>query len=372
MGVEVPKAEAVLNRFLQNPWAAVALQVDSKFFYETMEKVEGAGREFNEAEWIAALKLRDLTALGFDEASAKGENWEAQDYIAALKAAPEAALATLAETLGITDDKWKHGDFSAILKAFDGTGPGVAQALLELALVEDGDYTAVLEALLDEISKAQAAAELEETANPGGGVRPANIKAVPHTGEATLALNVTANPRDADITGRPHTEDANQQLNNTANPRDARITGRPETTTAEDRLNNTGRNRDALYRGYHDLDKALYWLNDAARNRSALIIAQANTYQASIDLNALSAQRTVYYKAKVEGPGTTALNGAIINGAGVQTFANGGMFTPKAKRYASGGYENHIAEISRGQTPYRIWSEPETGGEAYIDRKSVV
>ena len=35
--------------------------------------------------------------------------------------------------------------------------------------------------------------------------------------------------------------------------------------------------------------------------------------------------------------------------------------------YKDGGIsENHIAQISNGQTPFRFWSEPETGGEAYI------
>lgn len=35
------------------------------------------------------------------------------------------------------------------------------------------------------------------------------------------------------------------------------------------------------------------------------------------------------------------------------------------KTFAGGGFENHVAQISRAGTT-RIWSEPETGGEAYI------
>lgn len=34
--------------------------------------------------------------------------------------------------------------------------------------------------------------------------------------------------------------------------------------------------------------------------------------------------------------------------------------------YARGGFEDHRAVIAHGQTPYRVWAEPETGGEAYI------
>lgn len=47
-------------------------------------------------------------------------------------------------------------------------------------------------------------------------------------------------------------------------------------------------------------------------------------------------------------------NGGIINGAGVQTFKHGGFS------------ENHVAHIANPQVPFRVWAEPETGGEAYI------
>lgn len=64
-------------------------------------------------------------------------------------------------------------------------------------------------------------------------------------------------------------------------------------------------------------------------------------------------------------------NGGIVNGLGVQTFANGGIQTPVAstsvKAFANGGIEKHIAQISRPQSgKVRIWGEEETGGEAYI------
>lgn len=46
-------------------------------------------------------------------------------------------------------------------------------------------------------------------------------------------------------------------------------------------------------------------------------------------------------------------NGNILNGRGIKTFANGGI-------------ENHVAQITRPGGPIRIWSEPETQGEAYL------
>jgi hypothetical protein len=43
----------------------------------------------------------------------------------------------------------------------------------------------------------------------------------------------------------------------------------------------------------------------------------------------------------------------MLDGKGLQTFAGG-------------GFEMHDAQIARGGWPYRLWAEPETGGEAYI------
>ena len=48
-----------------------------------------------------------------------------------------------------------------------------------------------------------------------------------------------------------------------------------------------------------------------------------------------------------------AANGGVFSGAGVKYFANGGI-------------ENHVAQITKPNSPIRIWSEKETHGEAYI------
>lgn len=49
------------------------------------------------------------------------------------------------------------------------------------------------------------------------------------------------------------------------------------------------------------------------------------------------------------------------HGSTAGRIANGGIL---AKAFAQGGKENHIAQIA--QPTFRLWSEPETGGEAYI------
>jgi hypothetical protein len=46
-------------------------------------------------------------------------------------------------------------------------------------------------------------------------------------------------------------------------------------------------------------------------------------------------------------------NGNILNGRGIKKFANGGI-------------ERHVAQITKPGGPIRVWSEPETHGEAYV------
>lgn len=106
----------------------------------------------------------------------------------------------------------------------------------------------------------------------------------------------------------------------------------------------------AKYNGANDpsIENALAYL---ARNRTATITAQ-------------------YIDGKAAQPGQVVRNGQVglgANGAIIKSMSNifSGNF-PMAKAFANGGIENHVAQISRGQTPFRIWSEPETGGEAYL------
>lgn len=388
VGVHTDTARLMLERMTGEDWELKAiLSGDAKLFFEEKKKAEDAGQAFGVNEWNAILTAKNLTDKGLNAAKADGQAWNDADWTAALLASPESAMATLAQTLGVTDEAWRRGDFSAILTALNGAGPGVAAALFSLAAVTDGDYTAEIEALLNELSKEQAAKELDDTANAD---RSAYIKAVPQTEDARLALDGVAEPRDSPVTARPSTFDAQLALDTTANPRDAPITGQPNTNnavialdtaanprtstitgvpntgTAESRLNTTANDRDSWFIGHDNLDWARMRMNDLARPRNATFFAVAETRDAANALASLSATRTVYYRAQVEQAPIPAADGAIVSGKGVQLFANGGIFSHQVKAFANGGTENHVAQISRGQTPYRIWSEPETGGEAYI------
>lgn len=73
--------------------------------------------------------------------------------------------------------------------------------------------------------------------------------------------------------------------------------------------------------------------------------------------------KTVEIVSKVKRVFSNQADGGILDGAGVQRFANGGFNIAK---YANGGTrERHVAQIAPAGT-YRLWAEQETGGEAYI------
>lgn len=63
-----------------------------------------------------------------------------------------------------------------------------------------------------------------------------------------------------------------------------------------------------------------------------------------------------------------AVGGILPGSANISAFANGGFSLPEMPNVSSfaNGTERHVAQIAKGQTPYRVWAEPETGGEAYI------
>jgi hypothetical protein len=65
----------------------------------------------------------------------------------------------------------------------------------------------------------------------------------------------------------------------------------------------------------------------------------------------------------------TVSGGKAANGGIIRSMANmfgGSLPIAPVKAFANGGVEKHVAQISAAQTPYRVWAEPETGGEAYI------
>ena len=160
VGISTEKAKALLGNFFGEKWEMRAIfSGESKLFFEEKKKAEDAGRVFDEQAWEAVLRARDETEGGTTSAREGAKAFSTGDYIAELAALPDEALAKIALAVG-AGDAYKRGDYSGILKAIDGTNPGVLAALSQIHGVTNGDYKAAIKAFLDELSKQQTDRDL--------------------------------------------------------------------------------------------------------------------------------------------------------------------------------------------------------------------
>lgn len=81
-----------------------------------------------------------------------------------------------------------------------------------------------------------------------------------------------------------------------------------------------------------------------------------NEYGLSI-VSGFNAVRSAFSAAPIAVPAITAIS---------KKYAEDPSKVDFARDFADGGIEDHSAQIAVGQTPHRVWAEPETGGEAYI------
>lgn len=130
-------------------------------------------------------------------------------------------------------------------------------------------------------------------------------------------------------------------------------------------LTYTGGDYKALLKALADhgsIALASSFIDSAAYDRTAVIrvVADAASVKTANDYINVNSSRTGVSSGRY-------LHGGITNGFGSQVFADGGFSSVfKNLRSFASGAENHVAQIALGQTPFRVWAEPETGGEAYI------
>jgi hypothetical protein len=254
MGISTEKAKLMLGNFFGEKWEMRAIfSGNSALFFEEKKKAEDSGKVFDETTWEAILRARDETEGGTSSAREGAKAFSTGNYTAILAALPESALASIAQAVG-AGDGYKRGDYSGILKAIDGTNPGVLAALGSIRGVTNGNYAAAIKAFLDELSRQKTDQDLANLANK----------------QRTAILNV--------------------------------IMGKPDESNIP---------------------------------------------------------------ASIRRPG--AANGAFLPSVtGFASLLSGKFPMGMVKAFANGGVERHVAQIARPSSVYRVWAEPETGGEAYI------
>jgi hypothetical protein len=367
MGVEQPKIDDIIRSFgLMPDQIATAISV---------EGTEEAQRK---------IFLTKVAADAFTSGN----------YKAVLAALPESAKAAIAEVTG-KGEEFAKGDYESVLKAFDGTAGGREAALANILSVTNGNYGAALQAW-DKTNEGTTAARNSILQVTTGENYQAAIKAFDATGvgnqQAVTAIHAVVNQKyEAALTA----------LNVTQPGAKAALDGILAVTdgdyTAElEAFNKTAPGNEAALRAILSVvdpkytaildayDKTLPAVTSAKTNINGV---EGKTVTIHADDQATGTidyiKRTIngierYVKVTVDtvynnyaGKAGNAVNPDAADGALLTSVTNrssllGGKFPMGFNSYANGGFENHVAQISRGQTPFRVWSEPETGGEAYI------
>lgn len=250
---------------------------------------------------------------------------------------------------------------SDMMGALGMTQPQIDAVLAKLGLTDDA-INALKPGVVVPVSETGAkevAGKLDFTANPNGQARVANVQATPtNVDPATAALNAVAAPYGAARDAIMHAKSFNvplttAELDNVAYPGGTARTAAMWAYGAN--VEGTFGQLNMVANPGNSARQAVMWalaasgpigyaeaqLNNLARTRTAYIDVAVRNMQASADLNAAAGNVPAYPNAQ------------------------GGLY-PSINAYASGGFENHVAQIAWGNAPLRLWAEPETGGEAYI------
>lgn len=319
------------------------------------------------------------------------------DYVATLKVLPDEAKKAIEDATGIANG-FADGKFEAMLSVLDSTEGGRTAALAKMMTVVNGDFAAELTAMDltgETVDAAKAKAEEKWKGKEFAAslsVDPGPFQTRIDGAEArgvdfglkkwTSVLDADGNPFDAQTLaaqGKGTIFDSTTYTSKMAadtaafeaskNAANAEGNAFKNTTfTSKVDANKTqfdGVLSNVTISGT-SLGQKTWKPNIDANDNATTKIRNVNNEKIADKSFNISAFVNDSVRNIARSLGIQLADGGIINGAGVQTFAHGGITAPKVNSYAGGGFENHVAQISRGQTPFRIWSEPETGGEAYI------
>lgn len=240
---------------------------------------------------------------------------------------------------------------------------GMAEPAIQTLLQQMGLTPTQIETLFkmtmpaDEPQKTQG--ELDKVADPRlATIAPTTEAAAKATVENDLAaLEATRTPSIAPFPEEGAVANTETVLTTTARGRDSNANQWPSGfQSVEEFFNRTSRFRnsqaDQYGTGWNSVEG---FFDRAARYRASQADQIANTAAAEQAMNTAARNRTSTISVNVVTTGTVY---AGPLGTGI---AEGGI----VHAYASGGFENHVAQIGKmGHS--RVWNEPETGGEAYI------
>lgn len=164
-GMTVEQLQKEWSGFFGEDWELKAVFSASAQQFETVKTaVEAAGLKFDDTTFKAFLAANpDPAKLSIEDAKEWGADYATKIWTAKLQAMNPEALAAIAKAVG-AGDAYKTGDYTAIMKAFNSTDPGVRSALQSILGVTNGNYAAAIKAFVDSYTAANAKAYLDSLA----------------------------------------------------------------------------------------------------------------------------------------------------------------------------------------------------------------
>ena len=353
---EIMRFEMFKDAVLAKNWE-VALAASTDEVKNAILSTEQYKKAYEEGGWEAVVKLKDDTGKGFGDVMAKialakdeseitaiikAEFPDAHVFDNAKKLAEDYGMTDVKATLGITDNATLPiGAANEALIGYNMTptldkylnGVDLATPAAGAATGAIGGWNAI-EAMQKPLTAANltggTVVEAQSTINGLHGVV-RDLEAFNATGQGTAESQATLDSL-RDVVRNLEGNNATLPELMAAQATIDRLRGKDATLSATDKASEVVRNVNNAK------------LNDKSFNIMGVLTGVSDAVRRALGF----------------------ANGGIISGAGVQTFANGGIQMPNVKQYANGGTENHVAQIARGAWPVRIWAEPETGGEAYV------
>lgn len=273
------------------------------------------------------------------------------NYSATLAALPQAAKTAIEEATGLAG-AFANKDFQTILTALDQTGPGKEAVLASLLTVTGGNYAADLKA--NDVTKVgvDAANKTMLGLTPPPPVmlqaKDATQKPVSFLQGALARISTTTASATVTITDKASGQVARIQQAVTS------IKGAAPKITITDLATGKVATIDGKIQGLKGKTPTI-----SISDKATSPIQGIKSWLDSLKDKTFTV--TTIQNTRDGGKGA---NGGIVRST--SNMFGGSLSLARVKAFANGGVEKHIAQISAGQTPYRVWSEPETGGEAYI------
>lgn len=302
-----------------------------------------AGLEFSQGFYEANLTGDNKTFMAVANAAGdKGKQFAGALYMAYLKANPDPAKRST-DSASAFVKAFAKGDYKAVLKAINNTKLGVKDAARLIADFTGKDYNAVLKALnkakpgkdaaqktIDSTKGVERDIKAKDKAKAG---KSSAQKTIDSTKGATRDIKAS-NKAGAGKSSAQRTINSTRDKTASIKAKDATAAGRSAATRS---INST--------RG------------------SAKITGKWMGWRAPV----LSLRAAVTGVWKGLTGGGNGLNGGIDAPGSKLGLQSGLPDTRLLRAFADGGIESHTAQFSSpASNTFRIWGEPETGGEAYI------